>query len=233
MHRLFVCVAGVADQLQTNFASDLRNILKAVFLINTSDSNETTELPTPTCLETSTTSSSTTTIEYHPAPSDVVETNEFSVDPNILAQEALFDTNVYFHIDGEVEGSFTNRPRGHQEAEGANDMTSIDEGLYRITLRDDYGQPRDRGMVHVEEDIAERPPIWLPDEEASKCMSCGANFTVVKRRHHCRNCGKIFCGRCSSNNVPLPKFGLNRPVRVCNKCFIYNLTPVRLVLTDP
>jgi hypothetical protein len=36
VHRLFVCIAGVADQLQTNFASDLRNILKCVFLMNSS-----------------------------------------------------------------------------------------------------------------------------------------------------------------------------------------------------
>ena len=34
IHRLFVCISGVADQLQTNFASDLRNILKVVFQIN-------------------------------------------------------------------------------------------------------------------------------------------------------------------------------------------------------
>ena len=38
MHRLFVCIAGVADQLQTNFASDLRNILKCVFLMNSTQS---------------------------------------------------------------------------------------------------------------------------------------------------------------------------------------------------
>lgn len=37
LQRLFVCISGVADQLQTNFAGDLRNILKAVFLINASD----------------------------------------------------------------------------------------------------------------------------------------------------------------------------------------------------
>ncbi|XP_044753227.1 lateral signaling target protein 2 homolog [Coccinella septempunctata] len=229
VHRLFVCVAGVADQLQTNFASDLRNILKAVFLINTSDSDETSENAIPSCLETSTAS-----IEYHPAPADVVETNEFSVDPNILAQEALFDTNVYFHIGdgpGDMDGSFTNRPRHQEEGDGGggvDDVASIDEGLYRITLRDDYGG----GARREDAGAVERPPVWLPDVEAPKCMSCGANFTVVKRRHHCRNCGKIFCGRCSSNNVPLPKFGLTKPVRVCNKCFIYNLSPVQLVLSD-
>jgi len=40
VHRLFVCIAGVADQLQTNFASDLRNILKCVFLMNSSQMME-------------------------------------------------------------------------------------------------------------------------------------------------------------------------------------------------
>lgn len=44
VHRLFVCIAGVADQLQTNFASDLRNILKCVFLMNSSQTVEDGEM---------------------------------------------------------------------------------------------------------------------------------------------------------------------------------------------
>ncbi|CRK88844.1 CLUMA_CG002652, isoform A [Clunio marinus] len=40
LHRLFVCIAGVADQLQTNFAADLRQILRAVFLINCTQEEE-------------------------------------------------------------------------------------------------------------------------------------------------------------------------------------------------
>lgn len=30
IHRLFVCVAGIADQLQTNYSSDIRKVLKMV-----------------------------------------------------------------------------------------------------------------------------------------------------------------------------------------------------------
>lgn len=41
VHRLFVCIAGVADQLQTNFAGDLRHILKCVFLICASNNMST------------------------------------------------------------------------------------------------------------------------------------------------------------------------------------------------
>lgn len=37
----------------------------------------------------------------------------------------------------------------------------------------------------------ESPPPWIPDSEAPVCMSCKAIFTVVRRRHHCRNCGKV------------------------------------------
>jgi hypothetical protein len=43
VHRLFVCIAGVADQLQTNFAGDLRHILKCVFLMSASSSISTEE----------------------------------------------------------------------------------------------------------------------------------------------------------------------------------------------
>ena len=34
IHRLYVCISGAADQLQTNFAGDFRHILKIVFLMN-------------------------------------------------------------------------------------------------------------------------------------------------------------------------------------------------------
>ncbi len=35
-----MCIAGVADQLQTNFAADLRQILRAVFLMNCTQEEE-------------------------------------------------------------------------------------------------------------------------------------------------------------------------------------------------
>lgn len=39
-------------------------------------------------------------------------------------------------------------------------------------------------------------PEWLEDEEAMQCMGCQEPFTFVRRRHHCRSCGSIFCGKC-------------------------------------
>ena len=37
------------------------------------------------------------------------------------------------------------------------------------------------------------PPKWVPDEESTGCTSCKTPFTFVRRRHHCRNCGKVSC----------------------------------------
>ncbi|GAU94128.1 hypothetical protein RvY_05957 [Ramazzottius varieornatus] len=65
------------------------------------------------------------------------------------------------------------------------------------------------------------PPAWIPDEQALLCAACDAPFTFVRRKHHCRNCGKVFCQQCSSNTIPLPHFQIQRPVRVCNNCMLY------------
>merc|ERR1712226_1543710 len=64
------------------------------------------------------------------------------------------------------------------------------------------------------------PPPWVPDEDVTACMGCRDSFTLLRRRHHCRNCGQVYCGRCSSQSTPLPQYRLDRPVRVCNRCFV-------------
>lgn len=59
---------------------------------------------------------------------------------------------------------------------------------------------------------------WVPDEEAAACMACKKNFTTIRRRHHCRQCGGLYCGMCSSKRFPLLDRGFSDPVRVCDKC---------------
>lgn len=36
------------------------------------------------------------------------------------------------------------------------------------------------------------PPDWVPDEACSSCIACKAPFTVIRRKHHCRSCGKVW-----------------------------------------
>jgi len=60
---------------------------------------------------------------------------------------------------------------------------------------------------------------WVEDHEAADCMACKSVFTFVNRKHHCRNCGGIFCGSCSSKKIAILRIQVTEPVRVCNSCY--------------
>ena len=36
---------------------------------------------------------------------------------------------------------------------------------------------------------------WMKDEGMDGCVSCGVKFSFSERRHHCRNCGQLFCSK--------------------------------------
>ncbi|CDO74793.1 hypothetical protein BN946_scf185001.g41 [Trametes cinnabarina] len=84
--------------------------------------------------------------------------------------------------------------------------------------------------------------IAQPDSQAAHCDTflCRKVFSIWERRHHCRKCGGVFCGECSSRTTPLldtsnlpffypprnvPIFVFNSPespvvdARVCDACW--------------
>lgn len=61
------------------------------------------------------------------------------------------------------------------------------------------------------------PPNWIPDNDVSSCQLCSVEFTLLRRRHHCRSCGKIFCSDCCHLKAKLPYLN-NREARVCDSC---------------
>lgn len=61
--------------------------------------------------------------------------------------------------------------------------------------------------------------VWIPDNETQVCMHCKkTQFTLINRRHHCRKCGKVVCGPCSSKKVLLIHQS-SKPLRVCLSCY--------------
>ena len=44
---------------------------------------------------------------------------------------------------------------------------------------------------------------WMPDNLCKHCYSCEAPFTLIRRKHHCRVCGMIFCSACSAYFVQI------------------------------
>jgi len=60
---------------------------------------------------------------------------------------------------------------------------------------------------------------WVPDDFVNECLNCNTKFTVTSRKHHCRLCGRIYCGKCADKKAPIPSLGYKDEVRVCDKCF--------------
>lgn len=48
---------------------------------------------------------------------------------------------------------------------------------------------------------------------------CISPIFLFPLQHHCRACGQVFCGHCSSKSSTLPKFGIEKEVRVCEACY--------------
>jgi len=61
-------------------------------------------------------------------------------------------------------------------------------------------------------------PDWCPDKEARSCYSCSNKFSVTRRKHHCRHCGEVVCGKCSANFLEIPQFAYTTKQRVCDAC---------------
>lgn len=83
------------------------------------------------------------------------------------------------------------------------------------------------------------PKEWVPSNQVLTCYACGLAFSFLKRRHHCRLCGRVFCNECTGYSAQIPALykeemplspptatawlwsresSPDRPVRVCCAC---------------
>lgn len=186
-----MCIAGVADQLQTNFASDLRQILKNVFLINCSQTETIAVQPQN---------------EVQPFIFNATEENilirDFSISESIQTAEEV--------IAEDSNGNIFDQTESERDIESASSFTVPSYANLESVSAELSPTPSEHSFL--------RPPQWIPDSDAPRCMSCAVQFTPFRRRHHCRNCGGVFCNICSKSSKPLPKYGFNKAVRVCKEC---------------
>ncbi|XP_073695711.1 phosphatidylinositol-3,5-bisphosphate 3-phosphatase MTMR3-like isoform X2 [Garra rufa] len=69
------------------------------------------------------------------------------------------------------------------------------------------------------EQIEQQEAEWFSDHPASRCYGCERTFWLVKRKHHCRNCGNVFCASCCDQKVAVPNQHLREPKHVCQACY--------------
>ena len=66
------------------------------------------------------------------------------------------------------------------------------------------------------DDFRERT-AWQSKHETKTCFGCGGAFNLVtNRHHHCRQCGRVVCGRCSPWKDTVK--GYASPQRTCHAC---------------
>lgn len=68
-------------------------------------------------------------------------------------------------------------------------------------------------------DISEGSKGWTLDAASQYCMNCQQPFHLNNRRHHCRNCGKLFCGTCTEYKYHRVHDSKGEHVRVCYNCY--------------
>ncbi|KAL0103451.1 hypothetical protein PUN28_017602 [Cardiocondyla obscurior] len=119
----------------------------------------------------------------------------------------------------------------HNKIDSYSDSSSIVQGeLQNTTGHSEIGETvdEDRGASSDVSDnslvesnntvLGKQPPFWVPDSDAPSCMLCDVKFTVLKRRHHCRACGKVLCNKCCNMKYRLEYQG-NIDSRVCVSCY--------------
>ncbi|KAG7383972.1 GATOR complex protein depdc5 [Phytophthora boehmeriae] len=60
---------------------------------------------------------------------------------------------------------------------------------------------------------------WVPKSSRSMCSNCKRNFRLWAGKHHCRLCGEIVCGACSTKRILFQK----KSVRTCDDCVDVNV----------
>ncbi|KAL3641002.1 Protein free1 [Castilleja foliolosa] len=73
-------------------------------------------------------------------------------------------------------------------------------------------------FVNLIKPVNEEKDHWVPDEAVTKCIGCGTDFGAFVRKHHCRNCGDIFCDKCTQGRTALTADENAPVVRVCDRC---------------
>ena len=97
--------------------------------------------------------------------------------------------------------------------------------LQEKTLEDDENEDDDILIESTMSPIinANAQKRWMASDASDECMCCKKAFGILRRRHHCRSCGQLVCGGCSSLNAQ--QTGVALALRVCDSCLFASLPP--------
>ena len=133
-------------------------------------------------------------------PPTTTTTTTDEIEPLLPSEEQLLPPS------SSIESSFEPSP----PPMAAASSLPIDEELIRVER--EWSK-----LTDEEKRLGSVAPEWVSDDLAPACMKCTTKFSITRRRHHCRACGKIFCSTCCWQKVKLIHDD-NKEDRACNDC---------------
>ncbi|XP_075052713.1 phosphatidylinositol-3,5-bisphosphate 3-phosphatase MTMR4 isoform X2 [Mixophyes fleayi] len=156
-----------------------------------------------------------------PIPNDVVQQRLRQMEASYKQEVDLLRRQVW-ELQLQLEIRQYCAPPPEPEADYEDDFTCVKESdgsdmddLYSDKSEDRLSEASWEPVDKKDTEVTR----WVPDHMASHCFNCDCEFWLAKRRHHCRNCGNVFCGGCCHLKLPIPDQQLYDPVLVCNTCY--------------
>lgn len=156
-----------------------------------------------------------------PIPNDVVQQRLRQMEASYKQEVDLLRRQVW-ELQLQLEIRQYCAPPPEPEADYEDDFTCVKESdssdmddLYSDKSEDRLSETSWEPVDKKDTEVTR----WVPDHMASHCFNCDCEFWLAKRRHHCRNCGNVFCAGCCHLKLPIPDQQLYDPVLVCNTCY--------------
>lgn len=106
--------------------------------------------------------------------------------------EKNIDNNYKYNLE---EKDFYNF-RMDDKQEDENELLS-----YSMVIDDKHQNNKEEELLSV----SPRQPVqWIADDKVTTCHKCKKFFSFMRRKHHCRRCGRAFCYECSSKSLNIP-----------------------------
>uniref|UniRef100_A0A8C5QWK8 phosphatidylinositol-3,5-bisphosphate 3-phosphatase n=1 Tax=Leptobrachium leishanense TaxID=445787 RepID=A0A8C5QWK8_9ANUR len=149
-----------------------------------------------------------------PLPNDVVQQRLRQMEASYKQEVELLRRQVW-ELQLQLEIRQYCAPPPEPEADYEDDFTCVKESdgsdmddLYSDKSEDKLSEASWEPVDKKEMEVTR----WVPDHMASHCFNCDCEFWLAKRRHHCRNCGNVFCASCCHLKLPIPDQQLYDPV---------------------
>ncbi|CAI2367434.1 unnamed protein product [Moneuplotes crassus] len=106
----------------------------------------------------------------------------------------------YFRISISSSGEMSSIS-GKGEGEGEENISNLKKRHMAIN---NQNRCKDINTFQMSQSVSQKIPLTLQkfndlvsSKEAINCSECDTQFCITTKKHHCRICGKILCGKCS------------------------------------